>query len=92
MLLTDYLKAERGRVAIVARRVRLHPAFVSQVANGRRPVPVDRAADFEAASDGQVRRWHMFPDTWHRVWPELIGAEGAPPVPVDEPQEVRDAA
>lgn len=84
MLLTDYLKAERGRVATVARRVRLHPAFVSQVANGRRPVPVDRAADFEAASDRQVRRWHMFPETWHRIWPELVGTEGAPPVTAEQ--------
>ena len=47
-------------------------------------VPVDRAADFEAASDGQVRRWHMFPATWHRIWPELIGADGAPPVPAEQ--------
>lgn len=28
-----------------------------------------------------VRRWHLRPDDWHRIWPELIGIEGAPPVP-----------
>lgn len=28
-----------------------------------------------------VRRWDLRPDDWHRIWPELIGAEGAPGVP-----------
>jgi hypothetical protein len=32
-----------------------------------------------------VARWDLRPDDWHRIWPELIGAEGAPPLPV-EPQ------
>jgi DNA-binding transcriptional regulator YdaS (Cro superfamily) len=92
MLLTDYLKAERGRVAIVAKQARLHPAFVSQLANGKRPVPADRAADLEEACGFHVRRWDMFPTTWHRIWPELVGTDGAPDVPADQAQEVRDAA
>lgn len=24
--------------------------------------------------------WDLRPDDWHRIWPELIGADGAPPV------------
>lgn len=28
-----------------------------------------------------VRRWELRPDDWYRIWPELIGAEGAPSVP-----------
>jgi hypothetical protein len=23
------------------------------------------------------------PEDWHKVWPELIGVEGAPPVPAE---------
>lgn len=37
----------------------------------------------------QVRRWDLRPADWHRIWPELIGAEGAPVLPTEE---VRDAA
>lgn len=90
MNMPEYLKAQRGRVSDVARRLGMHPAYVSQIANGRRPVPAERAADFESVSGGQVRRWEMFPADWHRIWPELIGADGAPSVPSE--QDVRDAA
>ena len=31
-----------------------------------------------AASGGTVKRWDLRPDDWHRIWPELIGADGAP--------------
>lgn len=27
------------------------------------------------------KRWDLRPDDWHRIWPELIGIEGAPEVP-----------
>jgi hypothetical protein len=45
----------------------------------------------------QYRRWDLFPNDWHRIWPELIGVDGAPEVPetVTQPgalDEVRDAA
>ena len=33
-----------------------------------------------------VRRWHLRPDDWHQIWPELIGAEGAPVIPEPAPQ------
>ena len=48
------------------------------------------AVGIERASGGVVRRQDLRPDDWHRIWPELIGAEGAPDVP--QPAEVRDAA
>lgn len=25
-----------------------------------------------------VYRWELRPNDWHRIWPELIGADGAP--------------
>lgn len=43
----------------------------------------------ERATEGRVRRWDLRPKDWHRIWPELIGADGAPAVPAEE---VRDAA
>lgn len=45
----------------------------------RRPGP-EYCVAIERATDGQVRRWDLRPDDWHLIWPELIGAEGAPTV------------
>lgn len=50
--------------------------------DGKRSIPIDKICDVERVTDGAVRRWDLRPDDWHRIWPELIGAEGAP-----EPQE-----
>lgn len=57
--------------------------------DGKRRFPVEYCALLAEASG--VPRWRMRPDDWHRVWPELIGTEGSPPV-LAEQQEVRDAA
>jgi DNA-binding transcriptional regulator YdaS (Cro superfamily) len=45
-----------------------------------RGVPIERCAELEEASGKTVRRWELRPDDWHRIWPELIGAEGAPAI------------
>jgi DNA-binding transcriptional regulator YdaS (Cro superfamily) len=81
MTLADYLKVKRGRVNDVARRAGIAPAFLSQIAGGVRGCPAERAADLELACEHNVLRWDLRPDDWHRIWPELIGAEGAPAVP-----------
>lgn len=63
--------------------------------DGRRRFPSELAARLESACGGQVRRWDFFPDTWPQIWPELIGTDGAPPVPATDPQateETSDAA
>lgn len=44
-------------------------------------VPSEHCAAIEKATSGAVRRWDLRPDDWHRIWPELIGAEGAPDAP-----------
>ena len=90
MTLQEYFQDARGRMAVVAGKVGISVAFLSQISNGVRSVPAERGADIEQATDGAVRRWDLRPDDWHRIWPELIGAEGAPDVP--QPAEVRDAA
>ena len=54
----------------------------------KRSFPVEHGAVLERASG--VMRWHLWPEDWHRIWPELIGAEGAPAVPAAA--ETRDAA
>lgn len=80
MKLYDYLCSDHGNGRRVAKAAGLTPAFLSQIAKGVRGVPAERAVSIERATGGIVRRWDMRPDDWHRIWPELIGAEGAPDV------------
>lgn len=81
MDLCDYLEEERGRMARVARDAGIQVAFLSQIAKRKRPVPPGFVAALERACEGRVPRWHLRPKDWHRIWPELIGAEGAPALP-----------
>ena len=82
MQLAEYLQTERGLCARIAERVRIAPAYLSQIAGGVRKAHPALAREIESeCAAGAVRRWDLRPDDWHRIWPELIGAEGAPDVP-----------
>lgn len=48
---------------------------------GLRKLAPENCVAIERATAGAVRRWDLRPADWHRIWPELIGAEGAPAVP-----------
>lgn len=48
-------------------------------------VPAERCAGVERASG--IPRWELRPDDWWKVWPELVGAPGAP-----EPSRAREEA
>lgn len=61
----------------------LHAAFLSQIASGARPAPADKCADIELATGHAVRRWDLRPNDWFRIWPELVGTDGAPEVAAD---------
>lgn len=78
MKLSEYLGVERGRCAAVARSLDIAGAYLSQMASGVRPVRPELVPAIEQATEGAVRRWDLRPDDWHLIWPELIGAEGAP--------------
>lgn len=80
----------RGGVGDFANKVRVSRVYLSQLAarqGGREPSP-ELAVVIERESGRKVRRWALRPMDWHLIWPELIGTEGAPPIP----QEARDAA
>lgn len=53
-----------------------------------RGVPVEHCSLVERATAGEVRRWDLRPNDWHRIWPELQGSDGAP----DVAHSVPDAA
>lgn len=54
--------------------------FLYQCLTGRRQMDAKDAVRVESRSDGRIRRWQLRQKDWHEVWPELIGAEGAPAV------------
>lgn len=58
-----------------------------------KPCSPELAAAIDVQSSGVVRRWHMRPVDWHRIWPELIGLDGAPPAAelVTTPGALEDA-
>ena len=82
----------RGGVGAFAERLGVQPVYLSQLAaqqNGRVPSP-ELCVRIERLTERAVSRQDLRPLDWHLIWPELITAEGAPPVP--ETQEARDAA
>lgn len=72
-----------GGLTVVARALDRSPqSLFNWIARGS--VPVEYAAELERALGMGLRRWDMRPADWHRIWPELIGADGAPPVPAEQ--------
>lgn len=69
-----------GGVTVMAAAIGVTPVYLSQLAarqDGREPGP-ELCVRIESYSGRMVRRWDMRPMDWHLIWPELIGAEGAP--------------
>lgn len=83
----------RGGMAAFALRLKIKPIYLSQLAarqDGREPSAA-LCVDIERETELVVRRWDLRPKDWHRIWPELIGADGAPPIPTCEPAEAKAA-
>jgi DNA-binding transcriptional regulator YdaS (Cro superfamily) len=57
--------------------------------DGKRRLPVEYIPVLEQLSAGVVRRWDLRPQDWWVIWPELVGAEGAPE---PNPEVASDAA
>lgn len=70
----DISPADRAEIAA---SVGLNPRYLYQCLTGRRDMDARQAVELETASGGRVRRWHVRRD-WARVWPELVGVDGAP--------------
>lgn len=71
-----------GGIVRLAKSLSVTPVYLSQLSarqNGREPSP-ELCVSIERATKDCVMRWDLRPDDWHRIWPELINADGAPPV------------
>jgi DNA-binding transcriptional regulator YdaS (Cro superfamily) len=71
MDISAWVNEKRGRSLALARAVGVSAPMVSDWANRKKPIPVERGAAIERATDGEVTRKEMFPDSWQNIWPEL---------------------
>lgn len=69
-----------GSATSLATILRVSSSAVGQWKSGGRPIPIERCTQIEQATSGAVRRWHLRPDDWHLIWPELLNVEGAPAI------------
>lgn len=84
------IKESGGLVAVSARLKGMGAEVsVQRLSNWTtRGVPIEYMRLLEEATENRVRCWDVFPGTWHRIWPELIGTAGAPPAPEGEQARV----
>lgn len=73
------LPDEPAREAFAA-RCETSIGHLRNVMYGVRPCAPVLAVAVERESAKAVRRWDVRSEDWHRIWPELLGADGAPPV------------
>lgn len=91
--LKEHLKrlgSEDARKAF-ADRVGTSLGHLRNIANGYKSCATDLAVSIELDSGRSVRRWSLRPHDWHRHWPELIGAAGAPAVAASAEPEPKAA-
>jgi DNA-binding transcriptional regulator YdaS (Cro superfamily) len=69
----------------LAEKVGVDPASLYQALTGKGyGFSPTKCVVIERQTEGELRRWDLRPKDWHLIWPELIGAEGAPPLPQAE--------
>lgn len=66
--------------AALAEKAGVSDPYLYQCLTGRKAMKPEEAVRVERESGQAVRRWHLRRDDWHRIWPELIGQDGAPAV------------
>lgn len=71
----DIPAPERQRIAS---EVGLNEQYLYQCLTGRRAMRAEQCIAVEKASKFAIRRWHLRPKDWHRIWPELVKQSGAP--------------
>ena len=62
MKLPEWLKAKRGRKSALAAYLGVPPSFVSKMANGERPVPLEHCPYIQAFTENEVTCEEQRPD------------------------------
>ncbi|WP_298702630.1 YdaS family helix-turn-helix protein [uncultured Variovorax sp.] len=61
-----------GGPAVLARRLGVTTQAVCFWRDGHRAVPEKHGAEIESACNRAYTRKDLWPDTWQRIWPELV--------------------
>lgn len=69
----------------LASELGIHEQYLYQCLTGRKDMATDEAVRIERESGLRLRRWHLRSNDWWKHWPELIGVEGAPEIPAEQP-------
>ena len=78
MQLKDYLLAKgRGAGSSLSRALEVPASLISDWANENRPIPIERCAAIEQATNGAVTRQDLRPSDWQKIWPEIAEKDGA---------------
>lgn len=85
MDLKTYLADSPGGGVLLAEKLKVAPAYLSQMVNGHRAISPERCVAIEKATDGKVTRRDLRPDDWKAIWPELE-RRTAPRPDTDKPQ------
>ena len=75
MNLKDWANKERGRGLTLARALGVQPPAVSDWITGKKAVPFTQCMPIERATNGEVTRRDLMPDTYLIHWPELAKAQ-----------------
>jgi len=71
----------------LAEKLGVHEATLYQAVTGKgKGFSPAECVRIERESDNELRRWDLRPADWNLIWPELVGTDGAPDVPVSERQ------
>ena len=88
VILSDYLKKlDMSARTVLAAQAGTSYLHLRNIAFSGKSCGAVLAVAIEVATAGDVRRWDLRPDDWHRIWPELIGTDGAPAIPEPAAQE-----
>lgn len=72
MKLLDYIRQPENSASALAARVGIAPAFLYQIAHGKRQASAALARAMETVTSGAVTRRDLRPTDWGDIWPELI--------------------
>ena len=75
MKLLDYIRETPSGAARVAAGAGIAPAFLYQIAHGKRRASPALARRIEDATSGGVGLRDLRPNDWGDIWPELIDAD-----------------
>lgn len=75
MKLKTYIDEQPGSASAFAKSIGVSPAYLYQMTNGIRPVPVQLVATIKRVTGGAVAEQDLRPDDWHLIWPELAATE-----------------